>query len=1116
MVLEKNTDDFHFEFHSEFIDNKNLVPQVLRLRSMLVEKFKNSLKKENKKNILMEKEISKGFGAQFNDRKMTPAEKEENAKALASALAKTLNNEEHTSVDNGFIKLSEIIDNLNRFKKYKEIFCKTLLKEYNYETEIRELLKRNFEKTPYFGEHFTKPEAPTEITCLCTLLIKIIKSDADKPKKNLNDVDAQKMKSLAGHVLVYHKNENCLIFSEAFFNDKIPESYKTFKKMLMEEMEKNALNYDYLRLIKFKLKTPTFQSCFEDRNVETELPLDSDNIEEKVSKFLKHFILVISPHETELSNLIKKEVSVAPNINLLDADFATNHTLVEVLDWMKAESSILFSKDKAEIIFKSLNSKISALMLAGNNSEYCKKLREYFPISANFMVNSEINSVFQNSMKSKIKNFLNSTSYILFLTSEGPICTLAIKVEQSLREIGSELINGYSLTSKDSFVFNPLSRILRMEEDVINILNRPKQKTLLIIVCYEDSKTCDSIIDKVNEDNKIIFIGSKNSKIFQTLEVRPQNFETDNDSNNDFSSLTEKAQKYLLNKNVKFYDEIVSLEQVFDLQAAKGLVDAILFEKLVLNDEVKLIEKKENCFDRHDIDYYVSRGFYQCTEFTESVIDYIKNVPTDAIVIEQYESNDTIFKNISIVNYNEAEVKYNELCKKYNNVHWLKKEFNKFFWIKSHGSIAKLVMHQVHSESESNEHDNARIYSKNEILQFVEGNKILILSNVAGMGKSIITSKMACFFQNMNAAFIVVKISFTDHRPILQRIKFDDNEQLVLNLENMDDEILKKGKELIHLLFCLKNETLKKQGFEEKLFQYYFKNGRMIIMFDGFDEIMENMKVIVLKFISKLKSSTKHKIWITSRVAFKETLETTFDAFSFTLKPFDDKDQTKFLKKYWTSKYSKINDNKTALTAEIEEKIRIYAAKFLDLYKDSIQEKNRNFIGIPLQLEMLAEIYKRKEKKDDKWEGCFDYIENAIDDSPTLPPIINLFQLYEKFVEIKIKDKYYYGKTRTQRGDPILDPMFKSRFEDALNYHQLFALALLVSDESLKQILLHSKQDELKGWTDKMKSGEENAGIIIKIVDGKPHFIHLTFAEYFAALYLTKNCVKASEFPDFF
>src|SRR6185312_9886652 len=94
----------------------------------------------------------------------------------------------------------------------------------------------------------------------------------------------------------------------------------------------------------------------------------------------------------------------------------------------------------------------------------------------------------------------------------------------------------------------------------------------------------------------------------------------------------------------------------------------------------------------------------------------------------------------------------------------------------------------------------------------------------------------------------------------------------------------------------LSNDILK-LGTPLAIFKSYCE--KMIVMFDGFDEISPDYREIVVELVNVLRNSTIKQIWVTTRPNERDILEDKLQQLSYKLEPFSKDDQVDFLTKFW-------------------------------------------------------------------------------------------------------------------------------------------------------------------------------------------------------------------------
>jgi len=263
------------------------------------------------------------------------------------------------------------------------------------------------------------------------------------------------------------------------------------------------------------------------------------------------------------------------------------------------------------------------------------------------------------------------------------------------------------------------------------------------------------------------------------------------------------------------------------------------------------------------------------------------------------------------------------------------------------------------------------------------------------------------------------------------------------------------------------------------------ETGKMVIILDGFDEISPDYSPKVKMLMRVIREETASKMWVSSRFSYRQNLEDIVMKLAFTLQPFQRKNQIKFLKQYW---------NEVMKTSK-QKRLNKFAKKLRRLCSQNISDKDGEFTGIPLQIEMLGEAFMKEAK-----EYCSSGKVN-------LPEKFNLLDLFRKFTENKF-NIYFSEKNEmdcSKTGVKIVEKAY-------LEIHMNLALISLFSLNDVSRLLGERKRD-LEQAKDFLYSGTaQQIGIIRDITDGNPQFIHRCFAEYFAAKWFTENFRKCEDF----
>lgn len=250
-----------------------------------------------------------------------------------------------------------------------------------------------------------------------------------------------------------------------------------------------------------------------------------------------------------------------------------------------------------------------------------------------------------------------------------------------------------------------------------------------------------------------------------------------------------------------------------------------------------------------------------------------------------------------------------------------------------------------------------------ELLEEARNKRSVIIADEAGKGKSTFLSDIAIKIQERSKEFWIVRVDLNQHANAFKYGTFNDT-----------------------ALFIQKHFVRTHNNFERMIFMEHFNEGKVIVLLDGFDEIVPYFKNECLTFLKKLKTSNIAQVWITTRFHLVSELENILGQKSFFLQPFSRQDQVDFMMKFW---------RKQLQIAEVGNiKLEDCATRIIDGFESQLCNKNTNFIGIPLQARMIAEIFQDDVKA---------FIENDVAATFDVSKLSNILCMYRHFVSTKIQ-----------------------------------------------------------------------------------------------------------------
>ncbi|PSN32604.1 hypothetical protein C0J52_26221 [Blattella germanica] len=678
-----------------------------------------------------------------------------------------------------------------------------------------------------------------------------------------------------------------------------------------------------------------------------------------------------------------------------------------------------------------------------------------------------------NLIKETLKNYLGTdklffSSNIVFIqkvelsakavqiVTDGCTELSCLQVQQSLKDIGHFIVDFNTLVSRTDEVllkwrFLNWCKVLVLEGSLDHsVMSIEKINNIM-------SKVCDLL---QSTEKRIISISNKGENSFIANFRKHFNVEVHH-GNFNLSILDEKSIVRILDCEVEFQGIIVKLGTLADNPSTREAVKANLLLALLSKEgPIKIGE----CLPKPG-PHYVARTLYrkECVRnnifqdnvFPKLAVSGLSKEQLRLIgvgdKIEQFNENTKSVEHSPRYFIIKCAEDFNSLCKKYNeDIHWIHWSEGRFVWWLSNGSLKPIAEHFEDIEAK---------YDKIE--SFVNlPHKVVLILGEPGMGKSEEIKSLASQLKCLDKSTWVVTVVLNDCTEYLSKDQIDVRELL------------------------LKAANISKFGTE--LFDYQLETGgNIIVLFDGLDEINPKYTEKVNSMIEQLMTTKVRKIWLTSRPVMWGVLEKQFRVLPFRLLPLTKNEQMNLLPKLWTYTESCGKDR-----IEFEKNAKIFAEKLIKMTDTTLKDSS-NLLGIPLHLMLLAEVLKNE------------VAECSINSERDLPRNLDLLNLYSKFVDSK--RNLYYAKIKLDRdnaGTDNLCEQLKRLIEDNVMNSAMVTLF----DEDINH--LSNKEEILrmnKNFLADIDSGNEMVGLVTHVQNGKAVFVHRTFAEYFAAIWFSKN-----------
>lgn len=651
----------------------------------------------------------------------------------------------------------------------------------------------------------------------------------------------------------------------------------------------------------------------------------------------------------------------------------------------------------------------------------------------------------------------------------------------------------------DSYLVLKFGNYLKYYEDIGQAFYS-EACTLLILECPLESdcnqlytklhKWFDLLKEKVNKKIIIVIHEEKRENFEKNQFVQQCFFEPIRKVYNySLHDLTIESQEKVMNKIIEFQGKKVFLR---DIMIGKNencliLVETNILMKLLSGQNV-IVGKEPPISSGYANDFYLYRTFNWRIEIHKKIEEKNKIKEfKDKLVFEEQEF-------------------LSEKCEEYN-VHWLERDKGKFIWKNSKGSISELLTYKINIKDHGFERQSTKTHliKEEELINYFKKHRIIIISDIAGMGKTTVLTSLSIFLKSTNPKFWVMRINLN-----LCTNVFDEeinNRKFGGKKRRSSNKKTENNNEAIHILLKLlglDEISSPETAFERKLLEYNLEiKLNVILLLDGFDEISPDYKDLVIELIKVLEFHVE-KIVITTRPHMSLELESAFNIFACTLNPLSELEQVDFLVKFWQKCNPTFTDKK---------RLEVYAKNVIDLFTNTINDKFKEFTGVPLQSRMIGEIFMKNAERPticdllEKNSMSFKRIESLDEfyfsskQKPLFSEKVSLLDLYELFIYKKYCDIYESEKKNALLSNLGTKDIKKAypKFEEE---HSELAVYSIFSRKQSKFLLKEKGFKNVELLINDVVEGEERRGIVDQVFDGKPFFIHQTFAEYFVTKFI--------------
>jgi len=233
--------------------------------------------------------------------------------------------------------------------------------------------------------------------------------------------------------------------------------------------------------------------------------------------------------------------------------------------------------------------------------------------------------------------------------------------------------------------------------------------------------------------------------------------------------------------------------------------------------------------------------------------------------------------------------------------------------------------------------------SERALLLHVKNKKYVLISDIAGNGKSWV---MKNFKEVLRIKYPTKWVTYVDLKQFINDFKGNNQESKFLNF--------------------IAEKILKLKKYEEGMFKRLYKNGKVVILFDGFDEIAPDCAEFVTKLIKSFEYNEGNQLWIATRDYFRINLlhELNLNV-SYSIKKLSKEDGKNLIAEKWILSDMKEHTDIKSRDEFIEylkksSNFKIYQQDAEKLIEE-IQMSEMSSIGMPQLFKMIAEGFKKNE-----------------------------------------------------------------------------------------------------------------------------------------------------------
>ncbi len=378
---------------------------------------------------------------------------------------------------------------------------------------------------------------------------------------------------------------------------------------------------------------------------------------------------------------------------------------------------------------------------------------------------------------------------------------------------------------------------------------------------------------------------------------------------------------------------------------------------------------------------------------------------------------------------------------------------------------------------------------------------IVIISGVAGTGKSTLLCHYYEEIKKAKPDHWVIRVNLVDYEAVLKLDQITDLDvvDLFINRLHVVDD---------------------KSSFSRSLLRHRMKKGdRIVVMFDGFDQINELCQRGAIKWMKAISKKKSIRLYVTTRTHMLGDLQFQLSQLAYNLENFTEEDQIKHLTSYWVKELN--------LSGDKDGPLQQFAKSLIERVSETLKDEEKSFVGIPVQCRILAECF-QSNVKELITLNCAEHDEES---RQSVSHKISCLLDGEKFDLVKLYNLLMDTKRRVFREEKSkTTPLAKNKIvtytiirpnrliNDVESHLTKLAIKTIVEDEKIVDVLwppqLSHKSNEYVAAEEKeIAMNSLSFGLTIESGENKTNaqFLHRTYAEYFFARYLYEGFLLDDE-----